>query len=133
AEQPGESTSHLLFHRTQLGRLSKNYRVDVYDPPSILTEPSQRFVDEQAGIAITVNRVGVREDVADVTEAGCAEQGIGQRVQHDVRVAVASQPARMLDADTAENQRSAFHQSVCVVSDADAHARNLSWFESRGL
>ena len=39
------------------------------------------------------SRVGRREMLADVAKAGGAEQGVGDRVEHDVGVAVAGEPA----------------------------------------
>ena len=40
---------------------------------------------------------------ADIAEARCSKQGIGDRVQYDIRVAVAGEATRMRDFDSAEH------------------------------
>jgi hypothetical protein len=64
--------------------------------------------------------VGVRVEVADVAEGCRAEQCVGDCVQDDVGVGVTGQPARVLDADAAEDERSAVNEAVRVVTGADA-------------
>ena len=73
-----------------------------------LVQPAQRLAaGSRRESRVLVGRVGVGVGVADVAEAGGAEQGVGHGVQHDVGVAVAGQAARVLDADAAEDQRPA--------------------------
>ena len=74
---------------------------------------------DRVGVAPAL--VGVREVLADVAEAGRAEQRIDDRVGKDVGVGVARQAAlgvRHLDA--AEHQRAARLEAVRVVADARA-------------
>jgi hypothetical protein len=83
-------------------------------------EPFERFGDEQAGIAILVARIGVRERVADVAEAGSAEKGVSECVEHNVGVAMADEAARVVDLDAAEDERAAWAEAVRVMTDANA-------------
>ena len=43
--------------------------------------------------------------LADISEARGAEQGVGDGVQHDVRVAVTGEAAAVRDGDAAEHHR----------------------------
>ena len=70
-------------------------------------------------------RIGVGVDFADVAQPGGPEQGVGQSVQYHVGVAVAGQAARMGNANAAEQERPTLFQSMCIVSDAHAHAGGL--------
>ena len=75
---------------------------------------------EQPRVGVLPARVGVGVGVADVAEAGGAEQGVGDGVQHHVGVGVADQPARVLDRHAAEDQRPALDQAVRVVPGTNA-------------
>ena len=56
--------------------------------------------------------------LADVAEAGGAEQSVGDGVKHDVGVAVAGEAALMRDLDAAEHDRPFAGEGV----DIEAHA-----------
>ena len=56
--------------------------------------------------------------LADVAEAGGAEQGVGDRVKHDVGIAVAGEAAVVRDLDAAEHDRAFAGEGV----DVEAHA-----------
>ena len=70
----------------------------------------------RAAVALVVGR----EQRADVGEARCAEQRIGQRVGDDVAVGVADETSGMVDRDTPEDERDAVAERVCVDAEADA-------------
>ena len=59
-------------------------------------------------------RVGRREVLADVAVADCAEQGIRQRMQNDIRIGMAFELVRMTDSDAAEPDMIAFAEAVDV-------------------
>ena len=58
--------------------------------------------------------------MADVRQAGGAEQGVGHGVQQDVGVAVAEQMAVVRHVDAAQPQRSAGGGAVRVFAESDA-------------
>ena len=63
--------------------------------------------------------------LADVAEAGRAEERIGDGVQQRVRVRVAQQTARVRNRHPAQHQRPADHQRVRVPAFADAQCRQV--------
>ena len=63
-------------------------------------------------------RVGGREMLADIAKPGGAEQGVGDRVEDDVGVAVAGKAARMGHGDAAEHHRAFAGEAVNVEAQA---------------
>ena len=68
-------------------------------------EQLDRMREEEVGGRAFPLRVGRREMLADVAEAGGAEQGVGDRMEHDVGIAVAGKAALVRDRDAAEHDR----------------------------
>ena len=101
--------------------LGEDDHVEIDHAPAVAVQARERFTEEEGGVGAAQRGSVVGVGVADVAEAGGAEQGVGDGVQHDVGVAVAGEAARMLDADAAEQERPAGFEPVGVVSDADAH------------
>jgi hypothetical protein len=58
--------------------------------------------------------------IADIAEAGGAQERIGDGVQHDVGVGMAGEPARMVDTHAAQNERPARDEPMRIVASADA-------------
>ena len=58
--------------------------------------------------------------LADIAEAGGAEQGIGDRVEHDVGIAVAGEAAVVRHLDAAEHDRAFAGEGVNVEAHAGA-------------
>ena len=77
-------------------------------------------------------RVGVGIMLADIAQAGGAQQGVGDGVADDVGVGVPDQPARMLDPQPAQDQRPALAQPMRVVTDPHPHVKAPSR-RDRGL
>ena len=66
-------------------------------------------------------RVGVGIVLADVAQAGGAEQGVGHRVQTTSASECPSQPARVVDPDAPQDQRTPLDQPMRVVPDPHPH------------
>ena len=62
-------------------------------------------------------RVGVGVMLADVAQAGRAEQGVGHRVADDVGVGMPDQAPRVVDPHAPQDQRPSLDQPVRVVTD----------------
>ena len=60
------------------------------------------------------------EMLADVAEAGCTQQSVGDGVEDDVGIAVTGEAALMCDLHSAEHDRSRASEGV----DVEAHARS---------
>ena len=82
-------------------------------------------LEERADLGQQLHRVGVapalvrvREVLADVAEAGGAEQRVDDRVGQDVGVGVARQAALGRDLDAAQDQLAPLLEAVRVVADA---------------
>ena len=61
-----------------------------------------------------------REVATDVAERECAEDGVAQRVDHHVAIAVCLDPARVRDPHAAEHHVVAVAEGVDVEALADA-------------
>lgn len=61
--------------------------------------------------------------LADVAQAGRAEQRVDDRVQQHVGVRMAEQAQTVRDRDPADDQFAAFDEGVAVVAGADAERR----------
>ena len=61
--------------------------------------------------------------LADVAEPGCAEQSIGDRMEDDVRVAVAGKAARVRNRDAAEHDRTFAGEGVDIIAHAGSREK----------
>ena len=73
---------------------------------------------ENAAVGALPLRIGGREMLADIAQAGGAEQCIGDGVEHDVGIAVAGETAIMRDGNPAHHDRPFAGKGV----DVEAHA-----------
>ena len=80
--------------RADLRLLGNDRAIDMVDDRALRAQQIDRMVQESDRRRAFPLRVGRREMLADVAEAGGAEQGVGDRVEHDVGVAVAGKAAR---------------------------------------
>jgi hypothetical protein len=64
-------------------------------------------------------RIGIGKQAADVTQAGRAKQGIGDRVQQHIGVRMTEQPLMVRNLDAAENQFATGRKGMHVESLAD--------------
>jgi hypothetical protein len=53
--------------------------------------------------------------MADVTQTGCTQQGVGDRVGQHVGIRMAGQAQRVLHMHAADDQRPPFHQHMQVI------------------
>src|SRR5262245_3073712 len=88
--------------------LGEEDHIHIDRSPTLLVQPPEGAAEEQDGIGVAPGGVGVWVGIANIAETGGPEQGVGQGMKNDVGVTVAIQPARILDADTAENKRTPF-------------------------
>jgi hypothetical protein len=61
-----------------------------------------------------------REERADIADPGGSEQRVDQRVRDHVAVRVPCQPARMLEAHTAEHEGNVVRERMRVHAETDA-------------
>src|SRR5688572_20976932 len=100
--------------RPDLRRLANECEVDVTDgEPGFTRQPDGMFDEARRGRAAPL-RVARRKVQADVTCASGAENGIDDRVQTDIGVAVAGEAALVRDAHAAQPQLLAVREAVDV-------------------
>ena len=87
------SLLHLVPPWRQLRRLAHHGAVDVADGPPGVGDDGADLGEQVDAVGAAPARVGVGEVLADVAEAGGAEQRVGDGVGHGVGVAVAGQAA----------------------------------------
>ena len=96
---------HLVSAGCQLRLLAHNRAVDVADHPTSVSEQSGRMAEQLQRIDAFPLRIGVGKMLADIAEAGGAEERIGDRVGDRVGVAVAVQSALAGKRHAAEHER----------------------------
>ena len=95
AEDFRDPRAHGRAMRADLGLLANDRAVDMVDDPAADRGPAAAaWARKMVGRGALPLRVGRREMLADVAEAGGAEQGVGDGVEHDVGIAVAGEAAR---------------------------------------
>src|SRR6187397_156335 len=100
-------------------RLLANHRaVDRIDNPARLPDQLRSMAEENAAVGALPLWVGRREMLADVAKAGGSEQGIGDRVEHDVGIAVACKSAVVGDLDPTDHHRTLAGKGVHVKAHA---------------
>ncbi len=119
-QEVGDRGTNLVFVRTKPRLFRVDDQIDVADTKTRGVDAAQGCAQELAAVGVFPRRITIRKQVADVGLAAGSEQGVGQRVQDDVSVAVAEEPAVKRNFDTAQNEAAACHEAVQVIADADA-------------
>jgi tRNA-dihydrouridine synthase B len=105
---------------TDARRLADDRDVDMGDHAAALFDQRPRAIEEQRRGRAAPLRVGWREMVANVAAADRAENGIRQRVEHHVGVAMARKPLAVGNEDAAEPQFLTRRKGVNVEAEADS-------------
>ena len=90
--------AHLRNVRQHFWGLGDNRHVDVAKGIAFRLDAAPRFAQQFTAVRPFKRRVGVREQLADITQCGRAQQRVGQRMQRDVASAALEQAKARLDA-----------------------------------
>ena len=85
------------------------------------------MTQEYSAVDIFEIRAGIGEMLADVAQSGCAQKGIADGVQQHVGIAVAFQPHRVRDFDSADDKFSVFDKLMDVNAYTYAHDSIIAW------
>ena len=112
----------------QLGPLGDHHRIDVHHLPTPLRHQGHHLLQQLEAVGPLPLRIRRREVLADVSERQRTKQGIHHRMHQHIGIAVAikAKPIGMLQGDPTEDQRSALHQPVDVITVADPHLHGRS-------
>src|SRR5262245_26436225 len=116
----GESRLHLRDVRRHFRAFGQDRRVNVGDLEPAFFEQTADVAQEDEAVGACPSRILVGEMRADVAERGRAEQRVGDCVRQAVAVGMAEQAALVRDFEPAEDQLSAFDQTLDVISDTYA-------------
>src|SRR5439155_4010493 len=94
--------ANLSFGRAELRFLGEDNDIEVDEPPAFLVQARKGLAEKQARIRPTISGIGVRVSIADVAQSRSPQQGIRDRVQNDIRIAMAGETARMGDRHTTQ-------------------------------
>lgn len=119
ADGTGKSPPHLVSVRRDRRLLADEDAVGVRELVPGARNLVVRAAKEVDGRRAAPRRIARREERSDVAEARRPEEGVDERVGEHVAVGVPGEPAGMLDADAAENERHAVGESVRVEAEAD--------------
>jgi hypothetical protein len=79
------------------------------------------MLDENCGISVRPLWIRIRKGFPDITQSGGAENGIGDRMKQNVRIAVTVEPEFIVNPHTTQNERTVSHQPVTVMPQANSH------------
>ena len=109
--------------RRHARRLRDDGGVDVDDLQLQRGELLRHVAQQLAAVDALELGIGVGKVLADVAEAGGAEQRVADRVQQHVGVGMAVEPFLMRDVDAADDELAPGDQRMHVEALADPHAR----------
>ncbi len=107
--------------RANARRLADDVDIDMADAAAAFGEALDGEGQEAVRRRVAPLRIARREMHADIAVGQRAEDGIGERVQHDVGVGMADQGLAMRDTDATESDVIAGAESVHVDASAGAH------------
>ena len=109
--------------RKDFGTLRKNHAIQIYDLKARGRDTAERRSQHLRGITAFVGRIGVGKEFPDIAAGRRAEQGVSNRVQEHIGIAVAQRPAVVRDCNAAQHETRAGAEPVGVVAEADANRR----------
>jgi hypothetical protein len=128
----GQSLADGKFVRRNLGLLGKQNAVDVTDAIARLANPGQGQRKHLGRVPSAVRRIGIGKQFANISQGQGAQQGVRDRVQEHIGVAVPDQSVVKGDFDSAQPQGSARRQAMRIVSNPNACGKRGSIPQSRG-
>ena len=105
--------------RQDFGSLGENHAIQIHDPPTGGRHAPPGLGEHFRGIPAAIGRIGVGKQLSDVAERGRSEEGIGDRVEEHVGIAVAEGLPVVGDRDAPDDEALAGAEAVRVVSEAD--------------
>ena len=117
----GDARAHRVAMRADPRRLAHDGDVEMRDAPAACARALDREGEEPVGRGAAPVRIARREMHADIAVGERAQDGVDQRMEHDVGVGMAGQAARMGDAHAAEHDVIAVAELVHIEADAGAH------------
>src|SRR3990172_1471629 len=116
---------HLRQVRRQLRPLRDERGVHVPRPVPGLLHRGADLSEEAAAVGPRVGRVVRRVALADVPQAGGAEEGVDDGVEEDVGVAVAAEAGLAGYRHASQDEGALFLKAGYIISDADSHVDSL--------
>jgi hypothetical protein len=116
-EQLGKVGPNGRLVRAEPGFLSVNDHVAIDDMPAILMQAVDNFGQQLGTVEPAPFWIGIGIMIADVSQTGGAQQGVGHGMTDNVGIGVSCQPMGMFDPQPSQDQRPSFHQSMRVVPD----------------
>src|SRR5215472_1503404 len=118
AERLSQRRTHRGKMRAEFRPLANDYCIDIHDTEATVRQkPANMLQKNQARCPFPL-RVGVGKVCANVTEAGCAQQRVSNRVTQHVAVRVPLRTFLEWHLDAANHQLPSFDERMQVVADS---------------
>ena len=115
----GEPQLYRVAMRANLRPLEDDDNVHVLDGESSSADEASDFMQQLDARCVLPPRIGIRIMLPDIAGARRAQNGIRDRVTHNVSVRMSERAALGGDIDAAEYQPPAFDQAVQIVANTD--------------
>ena len=106
--------------RVHLRAFAHHDAVDIHDFKACLLDFLAHLAQQLQAVGALEGRVGIREVRADIAEARGTQQGIANRMQQHVGIAMAQEALLVRDIHPTDNALAAFHQFVNVKTNTRA-------------
>src|SRR5207247_491116 len=118
AQASGDRLTHRGDVRAYAGRLRNDRRVDRDDGVARLADLRSDLAQQLLAVRASETRIVAREVRSEIAEVRRSEDRVHDRVEEHVTIGVASEPLRVLDRDTAQDQAAARREPVTIVPEA---------------
>jgi hypothetical protein len=122
-EQPPQIGTDCRFVSSKLRLLGMDDDIAIDGPPSSLVDPVDDCREQSRAVQAAPLGIGIREELANVTQTGRSQESVGHSVANDVRIGVSQEPEWMIDLDSTKNQSPSHDQPVRVVPDPNPHVQ----------
>ncbi len=121
-----QEDAHLRDVRRHFRRLSDNRDIEVTEAVSFGADTFPGFAQQLAAVRALESRIGIGEQLADITQRRSAQQGVGRGVQRNVAVGMGQQTFVVRDANATDHQRAFAAEFMYVKTVTDTHGALLN-------
>lgn len=126
-QQFGQSGSNGRFQRGEFGAFGVDGAVQIANLPAATANFRRGRFQKGGGVGSLPAGIRVGKPFANVAESERSQQGVGDRVEQDVGVAMPVESELVLDPDPSQNQRPTLTEPVSVMAQPDANFHDIDF------
>ncbi len=123
-------SGNILTHLVDVGRklrlLCKDYSVEISHGIAVFVNELHHMPQKLQTVRPLVTGIGVGEMLADVAQCKRTKQGIGNRMQQDIRIGMSQKSEGVRKLHAAEKEVTSLHKIMHIVSMSDSDHNSTS-------